>query len=66
MTNCSDNTQIPRLCADKFEEISGRLGGIEAKLDELCDAQKTWGRRIWELAKAVGIFGLGLISGLKK
>jgi len=66
MTNCTDNAQIPRLCADKFEDISGRLASIEAKLDELRDAQRTWGRRIWELAKAAGIFGLGLISGLKK
>jgi hypothetical protein len=57
---------IPQHCADKFEEIGTRLGRIEAKLDHLCDNQRTWGRRLWDIAKAAVLLLIGWMWGLKR
>ena len=42
MAKC-DGNDIPRACADKFEDVGERLMRIETKLDGLCRSSKTWG-----------------------
>ncbi len=65
-TNEHDGGSIPLVCARQFQQIEGRLTGIESKLDALISNRTVWAQRLWGVLKAVGLLLAGWVLGNHK
>jgi len=58
-----ESGSIPLVCAKQFQQIEGRLTGIESKLDALISSRTIWAQRIWGIAKALALLLAGWFLG---
>lgn len=63
-TPTEHNDRIRVGCAEIFRTIEGRLSTIETTLKAIRENQRTWGHRLWGVAKAIGLLLFGwFLSG---
>ncbi len=59
---CS-NDSIPRDCADKFSELRAGQREIKTLLETHINADRTFVRRAWDVAKGVTLLIVGYLLG---